>query len=153
MNSTIPQEQLKEMLDLAVRKVTEETASVQLFPSGGSLSEDVCTVHITFNQGFYTSLTLCADTTLLFRMARNVFGDDFDPGDLEDFSKEYFNVLCGKIAGCLKEMTNIAARFSVPTFYRGRYTPKDQRMQFVLTYSDDQCKGAQLGHHVPCPTI
>lgn len=139
------------MLDQAVRQVTEETASVRLFPSGETLSEDVCTVHITFNKGFSTSLTLCADTKLLLRMARNAFGEDFNTEDLEDFSKEYFNVLCGKIAVYLKKTTNIAARFSVPEFYRGRYVPKDHRRQFVLTYSDDQNKGAQLGHYVPQP--
>lgn len=139
------------MLDQAVRQVTEETASVRLFPSGETLSEDVCTVHITFNKGVSTSLTLCADTKLLLRMARNAFGEDFNAEDLEDFSKEYFNVLCGKIAVYLKKTTNIAARFSVPEFYRGRYAPKDHRRQFVLTYSDDQNKGAQLGHYVPQP--
>lgn len=139
------------MLDQAVRQVTEETASVRLFPSGETLSEDVCTVHITFNKGFSTSLTLCADTKLLLRMARNAFGEDFNTEDLEDFSKEYFNVLCGKIAVYLKKTTNIAARFSVPEFYRGRYAPKDHQRQFVLTYSDDQNKGAQLGHYVPQP--
>ncbi len=139
------------MLDQAVRQVTEETASVRLFPSGETLSEDVCTVHITFNKGFSTSLTLCADTKLLLRMARNAFGEDFNAEDLEDFSKEYFNVLCGKIAVYLKKTTNIAARFSVPEFYRGRYAPKDHQRQFVLTYSDDQNKGAQLGHYVPQP--
>ena len=154
MNTAMTKEALAEILDQALQDVTERTAGVRLHQGEQPPGEDMCTVHITFDRGFSTSLTLCADTSLLVRMARNSFHEEaVTPEDLEEFSKEYFNVLCGKIAGCLKEMTNIAARFSVPTFYRGRYTPEDQHMQFVLTYSDDQCKGAQLGHHVPCPTI
>ena len=152
MNTAMPQQELEQMLDQAVREVTEQTAGVRLHQSGTALGGDVCTVHISFHKGFHTSLTLCAETELLAQMARNTIGlEELNDQDLEDFSKEYFNVLCGKIAVYLKKTTNIAARFSVPEFYRGRYAPKDHQRQFVLTYSDDQNKGAQLGHYVPQP--
>lgn len=151
MNTAMSQEGLEEMLDRAVREVTRQTAGIQLFQSGGSLGEDICTVYVTFNKGFHTSLTLCADTALLVRMAHNIFGGSFNvQEDLEDFSKEYLNVLCGKIARFLKETTSVAVRFSVPRFYRGNYIPQDHRRQFILTYSDDENAGAQLGHHIPC---
>lgn len=150
MNTAMSQKELEDLLDKAVRAVTEQSIGIQLYQGENSLGNDVCTVLVSFNKGFNTSLTLCADTTLLSRMARNVFGEGFDEQDLEDFSKEYFNVLCGKIAGFLKETTQIAARFSVPIFFRGPYIPEDYKTQFVLTYSDDQHKGVQLIHHVPC---
>lgn len=152
MNTAMSQEDLEKMLDDAVREVTEQAAGIQLYQSGETLGEDVCTVHVTFNKGFHTRLTLCAETSLLSRMAHNVFGEEYnEQEDLEDFSKEYFNILCGKIAAFLKRTTQVAARFSVPTFYKGRYVPEDHDTQFVLTYSDDQREGAQLIHHVPCP--
>ena len=150
MNTAMSQQELERMLDQAVREVTEQTAGVRLHQSGEALGGEVCTVHISFHKGFHTSLTLCAETELLAQMARNTIGlKDLNSQDLEDFSKEYFNILCGKIAAYLFRTTQVAARFSVPDFYHGRYMPKDYRMQFVLTYSDAQQEGAQLIHHIP----
>ena len=102
MNTAMSQQELADLLDQAVRKVTEQTAGIQLSPSGETLGENLCTVHITFSRGFHTSLTLCADTGLLVRMARNALGEEeLSQQDVEDFCKEYFNILCGKIAAIL----------------------------------------------------
>lgn len=151
MDTVMSKQDLEEMLDQAVREVTEQAAGVRLFQSGEALSEDLCTVHISFSKGFHTSLTLWAETGLLARLARSAIGlDELTDQDLEDFSKEYFNILCGKIAAILFRTTNVPARFSVPAFYHGRYVPKDHEMQMVLTYFNDQHEGAQLIHHVPC---
>ncbi len=150
MNTAMTMEKLEQNLDQALQDVTERTAGVRLNQGGRALGEDLCTVHITFDRGFSTSLTLCADTSLLARMARNSFHEDeVTPDDLEEFSKEYLNVLCGKIAGAMFQATQVSAHFSPPTFYHGRYEPEDQEVQFVLTYSDEHSEGAQLIHHVP----
>ena len=150
MNTAMSQQELADLMDQAVRKVTEQTAGIQLSPSGETLGENLCTVHITFSRGFHTSLTLCADTGLLVRMARNALGEEeLSQQDVEDFCKEYFNILCGKIAAILFRTTNVPARFSVPVFYRGRYTPENHQTQFMLTYADAQKESAQLTHHVP----
>lgn len=150
MDAAMSREELETMLDHAVREVTEQTAGVRLCQSGEAIGGELCTVHISFRKGFHTSLTLYAETELLARMARNTMGlERLDDQDLEDFSKEYFNILCGKIAAILFRTTKVPARFSVPVFYRGRYEPEDHRTQMVLTYFDDQHKGAQLIHHVP----
>ena len=151
MNTVLTKEKLERILDQALQAVTEQTAGVRLNQGDQPPGEDLCTVHITFDKGFSTSLTLCADTSLLTRMARNSFHEDeVDSEDLEEFTKEYFNVLCGKIAGAMFQATQIPAHFGPPTFYHGRYEPEGQEVQFVLTYSDDQREGAQLIHHVPC---
>lgn len=150
MDSAMTQSELEEMLDRAVREVTEQTAGVRLCPGGGVLSEDLFTVHISFQKGFHTSLTLCADTALLTRMAQNALGEEqLSAQDLEDFGKEYFNILCGNIAAILFRNTKVPARFSVPEFYRGRYAPENHRVQFMLIYTNEQREGAQLIHHVP----
>lgn len=152
MNTAMSQQELAKLLDEAVREVTEQTAGVQLFPSGETPGENLCTVHITFSKGFHTSLSLCADIELLSRMARNALQEeDLTQQDLEDFCKEYFNILCGKIAAILFRTTKVPARFSIPTFYHGRYTPQNQQTQFMLTYADEQKESAQLMHHVPQP--
>lgn len=151
MNSAMTKEELEQILDQAVQDVTECTAGVRLRQGEQSPGDDICTVEISFDRGFRTSLTLCADTKLLYRMACNSFHEEsVSSEDLEEFSKEYFNVLCGRIAGAMFRATQIPAHFGPPTFYRGRYEPEGQEVQFVLTYSDEYCEGAQLIHHVPC---
>ena len=102
MNKVMTKEELAQILDQALQDVTERTAGVRLHQGEQPPGEDLCTVHITFDKGFGTSLTLCADTSLLARMARNSFHEDtVTPEDLEEFSKEYLNVLCGRAGGAV----------------------------------------------------
>lgn len=150
MNTVMTREALEQILDQALQDVTEQTAGVRLHQGDQPPGEDLCTVHITFDKGFGTSLTLCADTSLLARMACNSFHEDaVTQEDLEEFCKEYFNVLCGKITGAMYRATQVAAHFSQPAFYHGRYEPEGQEVQFILTYAGEQSEGAQLIHHVP----
>nr|WP_325182186.1 hypothetical protein [uncultured Oscillibacter sp.] len=150
MNTAATKQELERILDQALQDVTERTAGVRLHQGNQPLGEDLCTVHITFDKGFGTSLTLCADTSLLARMARNSFHEEaVTPEDVEEFSKEYFNVLCGKIVGAMFQATQVPAHFGAPVFYHGRYEPEGQEAQFILTYADEQREGAQLIHHVP----
>ena len=67
MNTAMAKEELEQILDQAVQDVTERTAGVRLHQGGRLPGKDICTVQITFDKGFHTSLTLCADTGLLFR--------------------------------------------------------------------------------------
>lgn len=151
MNTAMEREALEQILDQAVQDVTERTAGVQLHQGDQLPGTDLCTVQITFDRGFHTSLTLCADTGLLHHMACNSFHEEtVSPEDVEEFSKEYFNVLCGRIAGAMFRATQVPAHFSPPVFYHGRYEPEGREVQFVLTYADDNHRGAQLIHHVPC---
>lgn len=151
MNRAMSRNELEQILDQAVQDVTERTAGVRLRQSDQLSGDDLCTIQITFDKGFSTSLTLCADTGLLYRMACNSFHEQsVSSEDLEEFSKEYLNVLCGRITGAMFRATQISAHFAPPVFYRGRYEPEGQEVQFVLTYSDGHCGGAQLIHHVPC---
>lgn len=151
MNTSMTREELERILDQALQDVTERTAGVRLRQGELPLGQDLCTVHITFDKGFSTSLTLCADTSLLARMACNSFHEEnVTPEDLEEFSKEYLNVLCGKVTGALFRATQIPAHFGQPVFYRGRYEPQEQEVQFILTYANEHSEGAQLIHHVPC---
>lgn len=150
MSAAVTREALAQILDQALQDVTERTAGVRLNQEDHILGDDLCTVHITFDQGFDTSLTLCADTSLLARMARNSFHEDaLTAEDLEEFSKEYLNLLCGKVTGAMYRATQIPAHFGPPVFYHGRYEPEGQEIQFILTYADENSNGAQLIHHVP----
>ena len=124
MNTAMTTEQLTQILDQVFRDVTEQTTGVRLNQGGHLPDRELCTVHIAFNRGFSTGLTLCAGTGLLSRMACNSFqADEITPDDLEEFSKEYFNVFCGKVAGAMFQATIVADHFTPPVFCRGRYEP------------------------------
>lgn len=151
MNTAMPQKNLEKLFDEALREVTEAATGIRLRQeTDPPRDENLCTVHIDFLKGFHSSLSICADTSILSRMAKNMLQvDQLTVQDLEDFSKEYINILCGQISSLLFQATRVASRFGVPTFHRGRFEPEHQRRQFALNYSSDQREGAQLIHHIP----
>lgn len=153
MDKSIPEERLREGLDRIIREVTEASAGISLIRGEAALGEHICTVHIGFRRGFHSSLSLRADAALFARMARSVLkGEEhITVQDLEDVAKEYFNVLCGHIAAALYKSTHVSARFSVPSFHWGSYSPEDHREQFVIRYSSGLNEAAELVHHIPVP--
>lgn len=150
MDTAMSEEKLREVFDRITREVTQDAVGIRLEQGGALPEEDLCTVHIGFKKGFHSSLSLRADTSMLTRLTQSMLQEeDVSPQDLEDVTKEYFNVLCGHIAKALYQATRVASRFGVPTFHRGSYAPEGQREQFALSYADDQDDAAQLVHHVP----
>ena len=128
MNKVMTKEELAQILDQALQDVTERTAGVRLHQGEQPPGEDLCTVHITFDKGFGTSLTLCADTSLLARMARNSFHEDtVTPEDLEEFSKEYLNVLCGKVTGAMYQPRRYRPILDSPYFITGAMSRRGRR--------------------------
>ncbi len=151
MNVVLTKEELEQILDQAVEDVTERTAGVRLHQGKQLPGDDLCTVQITFDKGIHTGITLRADTRLLYRMACNSFHEEsVSSDDLEEFSKEYFNVLCGKIAGAMFRATQVPVHFGTPVFCHGGYEPEEREIQFVLTYTNECDGGAQLIYHAPC---
>ena len=150
MDKAIPEEKLREGLDRIIREVTEASAGISLVRGEAEPGEHSCTVHIGFRRGFQSSLSLRADAALFARLSRSMLHQEqITAQDLEDVAKEYFNVLCGHIAAALYEATHVSARFSVPTFHWGSYSPKGHKEQFVIRYSGDRNEAAELVHHVP----
>ena len=152
MSTSVPRERLTEIFDQVVRDITRREAGICLAPGEAEPSGEVFTVYAVFERGFDTCLSMSAEAAMFVRLTRGMMQrEDVTDRDVEDFTKEYFNVLCGKVTGAMFQATQIPARFGTPVFYHGRYEPEGQEAQFVLTYSDEHSKGAQLIHHVPCP--
>lgn len=150
MDTAMPKEELREALDRVVREVTEHSAGIRLVQGDYAPGDDLCTVHIGFQRGVCSSLSLRADSSMFARLARFMLEEEnVTPQDMEEAAKEYFNVLCGSIARALYQATRVACRFGVPDFYWGSFSPKDHEEQFVLSYSSGQDEAAQLVHHVP----
>lgn len=152
MNTAMPPEHLQEVFDQIVQEVTEQVAGIRLVQGESAPSGEVCTVHADFSRGFHSGVSLCADTALFVRLTQQMMRqEDITPENVEDFTKEYFNVLCGQIAVKMFQATRVASRFCIPHFHSGRYEPEGSREHFVLSYTSDRNEDAQLIHHTPVP--
>lgn len=150
MDTVMSEEKLQDVFDQVTREITEKVGGIRLCVGDTSLQEDSCTVHAAFARGFHSSLALCADTAMFTRLTQSMLqAEEVTQQDVEDFTKEYFNVLCGHIASRLFQVTKVASRFGIPEFYNGRYQPENQREQFAICYSSDKNEGARLSHFTP----
>ena len=154
MNTVVSQEELELMFNETLKEVTHRIGGIRLSQSDAAVpTGEVYTVYITFERGVYARLCLSAEKSLFIRLTRYMMRrEDVSEQDVEDFSKEYFNVVCGHIAAKLFRATKIASRFGAPGFCSGRYQPADYEEHLVLGYSGDQSEGAQLIHLRPLET-
>lgn len=150
VDTVMPEEKLREVLDRVTRQMTENSGGICLLRGDASPGKDSCTVHIRFRKGFRSALSLRADKAVFTRLAQSMLQvEKVTLQDVEDVAKEYFNVLCGQISAAMYRATHIASRFDVPAFYHGTYSPEDQKEQFDLRYSIGENAAAQLVHHIP----
>lgn len=147
MDTIFTQDALETVFDQTIREVTEKAAGIRLYRGNAPPVGELCTVMAIFETGFHSSISLWGETAAFVRLTRNMMGrQQVTPRDVEDFTKEYFNIFCGRIAASLFRPTRIASRFGVPSFYQGRCCPEGKREQFVLTYCGDQQERLQLAH-------
>lgn len=150
MNTTISQEILDTVFDDVTREVTQTVSGIRLYRKDVLPTGDLYTVYAAFQRGFHSSLSLCAEISVFVRLTQYIMQSDrVTPQDVEDFSKEYFNVLCGHVASRLFQATKVASRFGIPAFYHGRYQPEGFENQFTINYFSDKNEGVQLIHHTP----
>ncbi len=134
------QKRLKEVFDQVTREVTRQAAGIRLYEGAKEPAGQLFTVYAEFQRGFHTGISLCADASMFVRLTRHMMKrEDVSPQDVEDFSKEYFNVLCGHIA--------------TPTFFHGCYTPDGHATHFILNYTSDEQENVQLTHHMPTGVV
>ena len=108
-----------------MQDVTRRYGGIELTERQAPLTEDICTVHTVMEGDCRADLFLCADTSLLARLARNIMCQDTVTGqDIADVATEYFNVVCGRISSLLFQPGHKAPRFQAPCFHTGRYLPE-----------------------------
>lgn len=150
MDAMLSRKELEAVFDPITRDVTRRTAGIELYRGNTPPAGELYTVCTAFERGFAFSLSLCAEASLFFRLTRRMMGrEDISFQDVEDFAKEYFNVLCGNIAVRLFQATQVASRFAVPVFCAGRYQPDGYRDHLILSYTSDENENAQLIHYSP----
>lgn len=143
--TALPAQELKELFNQSVLEISQEEMGLCFHPGADQPRGELCTVCITFTKGFRSSLTLCAERAIFHRLARQIIPEeDITPRDVEDFAKEYINILVGHISSHMFQATRIPSRFSIPAFYPGLYTPEDHQEHFVLTYTSNENEHARL---------
>lgn len=153
METIVSRAELEAMFDQTLQEVTCRVGGIRLHQGGAPLEGEVYTVYVRFDRGLHSSLCLCAEKSMFLRLTRFMMRrEEVTHQDMEDFAKEYFNVVCGHIAAKLYETTQMAYRFSVPGFCSGRYQLEGHEEQLVLSYSGDQDEGAQMIHLIPIET-
>lgn len=148
MNTVISQEVLDTIFDEVTRQITETVAGIRLYRGSAAPSGEVYTVYAAFERGFRSSLSLCAEASVFTRLTQNIMqSTQVTAQDVEDFTKEYFNILCGHVASRLFQITKIACRFEIPSFHRGQYQPETHQDQFNINYFSDKNECVLLTHH------
>ncbi len=149
MNALTPKE-IQDILDGVMQDVPNRIASIQLQKQDTFLSNNVnnlCTIHTTFEGGYHASLALCADACLLMRLTQHFMQEEIVTSqDIEDFAKEYLNIICGRIVAGLFRSAHISSRFHIPSFSLGRYIPDDVSSCCILNYTSNCNEGVQLIH-------
>ena len=145
LDTVVPQEGLKEIFDQITRGVTQQAAGISLHQGNVKPTGEMYTVYATFERGLRTSVSMCAEASLFARLTKYMMQEEeITHQDVEDFSKEYFNMLCGQIAARLYQVTKVASRFGIPSFHHGRYVPEGCGEHFELTYTSDGNENAEL---------
>ena len=138
--------ELKNVLDRSIQDTTSRFAGIQLQEQDVELSDDICTVHTILEGEHSSALLLCADTTLLTRLAQNIMhSSEVTLQDIEDVAKEYLNIICGQVVAGLFRTARVTSRFQIPRFRVGGYLPKEQTAcQCVLNYNGGEHGGIRL---------
>lgn len=147
----LSQEQVQSILDEVMQDITNRMSEIQLSNQEAPLSQDVCTIHTTFEGGYNAILVLYADRALMTKLAQQVMQEEsVAPQDVEECAREYFNVICGQVVAGLFKTAHISSRFRIPTYCVGRYVPQGNGTCLcVLNYKSEDHGGAQLIHQIP----
>lgn len=149
MDRAMSQKRLAQVFDEVVREVTERASGIRLLESGTKLAGELCTVYTSFQRGYRTGVSLCAERSLFTRLTQRMMQtEEVSPQEVEEFSREYFNALCGRIVSQMYPETKIPARFDRPSFHEGRYSPRGRQKHFSIRYTSDGAGNAELVHHL-----
>lgn len=147
----LTQNEILDIVDTAMQDITNRMDRIYPCQQGINLSNDTCTVCTTFEGGYDADLILYMDTALLCRLTKHALQEEsVSLQDIEEFSKEYFNVICGHIVSRIFRAAHIASRFSIPRFYPGQHALSQNAAScHVLSYVSGNNEGAQLIHQLP----
>lgn len=133
---------IEKILDDTVRDITKRLANIELKKADWSQSDlnDVASLYTATTGSYKITVVTHAETRLLRYIAEKMARRTVDePEDVEMYSKEYFNILCGHIISKINQKTKSSARFGVPHFRRGFYVVEDcPGIVLEVSYQSDE---------------
>lgn len=138
---------LEQATDEVLKDITYSVGGVRLQASLSHIPvlQKPHTVYITFTGQTPITLAMCAEYALFHRITKFMLdGEPSDEQEVEMFIKEYFNVLCGKLAASLYALTHKAVRFGVPHYCSGTRIPEGTLTYFLHSYRSEQGDAADF---------
>ena len=142
--------EFQDILDRVIKDITQNMASIKLYKKDKALSSEICIAKTKFEGGFNATIILCADVSLIIRLAQHVLQEEnISTQDIEDFTKEYLNIICGQIVNIIFQTSHIVSRFSIPDIYTDFNLSEDFiDNRFVLNYTSCCNDGIKLIHQI-----
>lgn len=142
---------LHDLIEETIRKMFWEVAKVHLKHCNyvNECCEDLCTVYTTFNGGYDVRFAFCAERSFMKRITENIAEEPVtDQEDIEEYMKEFINVICGHVVSIVYYKTKTGARFHAPRFTDGFYLPPEGDNEKIITtrYTNEYDEAAMLSH-------
>lgn len=113
-----------DFLSTTAINITQKVTGLELRPSERVSLEasDVASFSVRTSGGFRISLVLCAQLKVLREITKRMKRqDEVTSGDVEIYSGEYFNIVCGVFLSHVNNTQHTKTRFNIPCFTEGFY--------------------------------
>ena len=147
-------ELFRQLTEDITQKITLDVAQIDLRLSDHQPNpdDDLCTVYTSVAGGYKTRLVMCAQRKFLHRLTENMMGEpSSDPDDLEEYTKEFFNVLCGRLVGEIFRTTHLGASFHPPLFSEGNYDTlfkQGDQPEEVIYFTSRESEDMAMAHDI-----
>lgn len=134
---------LKEIMDEETQQITQKMAGIQLKPVERELEDNGHLSSLSAQvDGHYTlSLVYHAEDTLLRSIAERMKRSDVaNEEEVAMYTKEFFNILCGRIVSRFNNAAKTSGRFGIPKYVRGVYM-SDLHPSDVIEICYHSCDG------------
>lgn len=140
---------LQSLMNQVMQRMFLQTAGIRLqkCESHDMKEGEVYTVYTTFSGGYQTRMFFCGECALMQRIAENMAEEPVtEQEDIEEYIKEFFNIVCGHIVAAVFEKTKTAARFQCPEFSNGYKEPEKTECNTIIVthYMSEEEENAML---------
>ena len=132
------------LIDKVIVEITQQVAKINLTGNPTLSNQDptkLCSVQTVLDGLYHEKWEFCADREFFHRVTENMMeSKSDDPTDLEEYSKEFFNVLCGHLVAEIFRYTKVPTRFEVPSFAPASPCTQTEREDLSMCYSSDHAE-------------
>lgn len=150
-SALVQEKSLQSLIEETVEELFLDIAKIHLrqYKKVTGTPNDLCTVYTTFSGGYNVRFVFCAERTFMKRITENISEEPVkEPDDIEEYMKEFINVICGHIVASVFRKTKKSARFHCPRFKEGFYLPPPGGAGAMITtyYIDEYSETAILSN-------